>query len=98
HVLIGCALALLVALLLFAALWRSLTRALRRLTVVARAAAEGDLSKDINIACRRDELGELGRAFVAMGEHQREQVAVAERVAAGDLTTTIVPASEADAL
>jgi len=41
-----CALALLAALILFAALWRSLVRALRRLTVVARAAAEGDLSKD----------------------------------------------------
>jgi methyl-accepting chemotaxis protein len=97
RVLTGCAIALLAALILFAALWRSLVRALHRLTVVARAAAEGDLSKDAHLA-RRDELGELGRAFVAMGEHQREQVAVAERVAAGDLTTTIVPASERDAL
>ncbi|WCB94821.1 hypothetical protein DSM104299_03560 [Baekduia alba] len=96
-VLVGGALALLVALLLFAALWRSLVRALRRLTVVARAAAEGDLSKDAHLR-RRDELGELGRAFVAMGAHQREQVAVAERVAGGDLTTTIVPASDRDAL
>jgi methyl-accepting chemotaxis protein len=97
RVLIGCVIALLAALLLFAALWRSLVRALHRLTVVARAAAMGDLSRDAHLA-RRDELGELGRAFVAMGEHQREQVAVAERVAAGDLTTTIVPASERDAL
>jgi methyl-accepting chemotaxis protein len=97
NVLIGCAIALLVALILFATLWRSLTRALRRLTVVARAAAAGDLSKDAHLA-RRDELGDLGRAFVAMGEHQREQVAVAERVAAGDLATPIVPASDSDAL
>ncbi|HWH95188.1 MAG TPA: HAMP domain-containing protein, partial [Baekduia sp.] len=97
RVLIGCALALLVALILFAALWRSLVRALRRLTVVARAAAEGDLSKDAHLA-RRDELGELGRAFVAMGEHQRAMVVMAERVAAGDLTTTVAPASDQDAL
>jgi methyl-accepting chemotaxis protein len=97
RVLIECALALLLSLILFAALWRSLVRALRRLTVVARAAAEGDLSKDGRLD-RRDELGELGRAFVAMGTHQREQVAVAERVAGGDLTTTIVPASDRDAL
>jgi methyl-accepting chemotaxis protein len=97
RVLIGCAAALLVGLLLFAALWRSLVRALGRLTVVARAAADGDLSKDAHLA-RRDELGELGRAFVAMGEHQREMVDMAERVAGGDLTTAIEPASERDAL
>lgn len=96
-VLVKCALALLLALFLFAALWRSLVRALHRLTVVARAAAEGDLSEDVRLE-RRDELGELARAFVAMGAHQREQVAVAERVAGGDLTTTIVPASDRDAL
>jgi methyl-accepting chemotaxis protein len=97
RVLLQCALALLLALLLFAALWRSLVRALHRLTVVARSAAEGDLSKDAHLA-RRDELGDLGRAFVAMGEHQREIVAMAERVAAGDLTTPVQPASDRDAL
>jgi methyl-accepting chemotaxis protein len=97
RVLMQCALALLVALLLFAALWRSLTRALRRLTVVARAAAQGDLSKDARLH-RRDELGALGDAFTAMGEHQREMVDLAERVAAGDLTTTVTPAGEHDAL
>jgi methyl-accepting chemotaxis protein len=97
RVLVGCALALLVALLLFATLWRSLTRGLRRLTVVARAAAEGDLSKDARLG-RRDELGTLGDAFIAMGEHQREMVALAERVAGGDLTTTVQPKSERDAL
>jgi methyl-accepting chemotaxis protein len=97
RVLLECAAAVLLALLLFAALWHSLTRALRRLTVVARAAAEGDLSKDAHLD-RRDELGELGRAFVAMGEHQRDMVAMAERVAGGDLTTSIEPASERDAL
>ncbi|WP_445149986.1 methyl-accepting chemotaxis protein [Baekduia sp. Peel2402] len=97
RVLIQCALALLVALILFATLWRSLTRALRRLTVVARAAAEGDLSKDAHLG-RRDELGTLGDAFIAMGEHQREMVDLAERVAAGDLTTTVTPKSEHDAL
>jgi methyl-accepting chemotaxis protein len=96
-VLLGCAVALLVALLIFATLWRSLTRALRRLTVVARAAAEGDLSKDAHLA-RRDELGVLGQAFVALGAHQRKMVDLAERVAGGDLTTTVEPASEHDAL
>jgi methyl-accepting chemotaxis protein len=97
RVLAQCAVALLVALLLFAALWRSLTRALRRLTVVARAAAQGDLSKDARLH-RRDELGTLGDAFVEMGEHQRQMVALAERVAGGDLTTTVTPAGERDAL
>jgi methyl-accepting chemotaxis protein len=97
RVLLQCAAALLVALLLFATLWRSLTRALRRLTVVARAAAQGDLSKDARLG-RRDELGTLGDAFTAMGEHQREMVALAERVAGGDLTTTVAPKSEHDAL
>ncbi|HMJ35811.1 MAG TPA: HAMP domain-containing methyl-accepting chemotaxis protein [Baekduia sp.] len=97
RVAILCAVALALALLLFAALWRGLVRSLHRLTVVARAAAEGDLSKDARLN-RRDELGDLGRAFVAMGEHQREMVATAERVAAGDLTTPVRPASEHDAL
>jgi methyl-accepting chemotaxis protein len=97
RVLIGCVVALLLALLIFAALWRSLTRALRRLTVVARAAAAGDLSMDAHLD-RRDELGVLGQAFVELGEHQREMVDLAERVAAGDLTTTIEPVSRHDAL
>jgi len=97
RVLAGCALALLLALALFGAVYRSLVTALHRLTVVARAAADGDLSKDAHLD-RRDELGDLGRAFVAMGEHQRDQVAMAERVAAGDLTTPIRPSSDRDAL
>ena len=97
RVLLACALTLVLALILFAALWRSLVGALGRLTVVARAAAEGDLSEDAHLD-RGDELGELGRAFAAMGEHQREMVAMAERVAGGDLTTAVQPASERDAL
>jgi methyl-accepting chemotaxis protein len=91
------ALALALALILFAAQWRSLVRGLKRLTRVARAASEGDLSHDVRLA-RRDELGDLASAFVAMGEHQRNMVAVAQRVAGGDLTTPVQPASERDAL
>jgi methyl-accepting chemotaxis protein len=97
RVLASCAAALLLALLLFGAVYRSLVRALHRLTVVARAAADGDLTKDAHLN-RRDELGDLGRAFAAMGEHQRDQVAMAERVAAGDLTTPIRPSGDRDAL
>ena len=97
RVLIQCAAALFVALLLFAGLWHGMVTALKRLTAVARAAAEGDLSHEAELQ-RRDELGELGRAFTAMGEHQREMVAIAERVAAGDLATPVRPASENDAL
>ncbi|MDX6714368.1 MAG: methyl-accepting chemotaxis protein [Baekduia sp.] len=97
RVLLLCAVALALALLLFAAVWHGLTRSLGRLTVVARAAAEGDLSQRADLD-RRDELGDLGRAFVAMGEHQRAMVATAERVAAGDLASPVRPASERDAL
>jgi methyl-accepting chemotaxis protein len=97
RVLAQCAAAVLFALLLFAALWHGMVTALARLTAVARAVAEGDLSHATDLD-RRDELGELGRAFGAMGEHQREMVAMAERVASGDLTTPVRPASERDAL
>ena len=97
RVLLLCAAALALALLLFAAVWHGLKRSLRRLTVVARAAADGDLSQRADLD-RRDELGELGRAFVAMGEHQRAMVAAAERVASGDLASPVRPASERDAL
>jgi len=97
RILVQCAVALALALALFAALWHGLVSALRRLTGVARAAAEGDLSQSPPID-RRDELGELGRAFAAMGEHQRAMVGVAERVAGGDLSTPVQPASDRDAL
>jgi len=96
-VMVKSAFVLLLALIVFLALWHGLASGLRELTGVARAAAEGDLEV-ANEMDRRDELGDLAQAFADMATHQREMVAMAQRVAGGDLTSPVVPASDRDAL
>ncbi len=96
-VMIRSAFVLLIALIVFLALWHGMQVALRQLTGVAEAAAEGDLSGTTEMD-RRDEFGDLADAFTAMAAHQREMVAMAQRVADGDLTSPVVPASDRDTL
>ena len=82
---------------LFAALLVSLTGAVRAMVRVAEGIAEGDLEQEIE-AEGRDELSALARAFARMIAYLRNAADGAERIARGDLTQRVEPASERDAL
>jgi len=82
------------AVLLFA---RSFAAALRRVTVAAQGLAQGDLDHSILLGSR-DELGDMAAAFQDMVRHQQRMAVVATRIAAGDLSSEVVPASTRDVL
>ena len=81
-------------------LWltRNITRPLREATMVAQRMAVGDLTLDVHIQPRTDEIGILQTAFVQMAGFQRDMAAVAERISAGDLSVQIEAHSEKDLL
>jgi methyl-accepting chemotaxis protein len=62
----------------------------------ATRAATGDLEHSIAFDDRGDELGELSRSMNGMYGYLRSMVEVADRMAAGDLTTDVKPRSDAD--
>lgn len=76
---------------------RALTSQLKTLLFAARGLAAGDVDQTIT-AKSRDEIGQVSEAFVQMIAYQQEMAAVTARVAAGDLTVTLEPKGEKDAL
>lgn len=76
---------------------RSIRRPLADMQRVAEAIAQGDLEQSIDVQ-GTDEIGTMAAAFARVIEYLRRLAGAAERVAAGDLTTTVEPASERDAL
>ncbi|HVA89232.1 MAG TPA: methyl-accepting chemotaxis protein, partial [Chloroflexota bacterium] len=72
------------------------------ITALKRAAARlavGDLEVESLLPAVSDnEIGQLSTSFRAMVEHQREMTDTAERIASGDLSQSVSPKSEADAL
>jgi methyl-accepting chemotaxis protein len=73
------------------------SKPIRRLTEVATAIAQGDLSHQVQII-RQDEIGKLATAFNQMITYQQEMANVANRLAQGDLTTIITPKGNQDVL
>jgi methyl-accepting chemotaxis protein len=57
-----------------------------------------DLAERTRIKARKDEMGELGRAFASLVAYFQEMAAAAQRLAEGDLTTEVRPKGEADVL
>ncbi len=89
--------AVLVALVLAYVISRALVSGIRELLTAAGGIAEGDVDQDVHVRSG-DELGETASAFRRMIAYLREMAAAAERIAAGDLTVAVTPASERDAL
>jgi len=77
---------------------RNISTPLREVSNVAEKIASGDLTSDVSIDTRRDEVGVLARAFAQMTQSLRETARAAERIAAGDLTVEMRPKSEKDVL
>jgi methyl-accepting chemotaxis protein len=78
----------------------SITEPLSKLMTVAHKIGNtGDLDHNIEIDTeRQDEIGELGRTFVAMVKYLKEMAGVSEAIAAGDLMVDVQPRSKQDTL
>jgi methyl-accepting chemotaxis protein len=76
---------------------RVLTRSLHEAAIAAAGLAGGDIDQRITVQTR-DEVGQVAAAFRQMIAYQTEMAALAHAIAAGDLTHTVTPRSERDAL
>ncbi len=77
---------------------RNISRPLNEITKIATRISEGDLNVDLKVAKRDDEVGILSQNFKKMIDTLKEMAAVAQKIAAGDLTKSIAPQSEKDLL
>jgi methyl-accepting chemotaxis protein len=73
------------------------TSAVRQLLKAARGIAIGDVNQEVNVTSK-DELGETADAFKTMVDYLKDMAAAAGKIADGDLTVTVQPASPDDAL
>jgi methyl-accepting chemotaxis protein len=77
---------------------RHATRPLINLVGAAQKIAAGDMAVEVTKQTRRDEIGDLARAFTLMIQSLKEKAQVAEKIAASDLTVKVTPLSDADTL
>jgi methyl-accepting chemotaxis protein len=77
---------------------RNIAGPLGNLTGVAERITVGDLGSAVTVDERSDEVGVLARAFERMTGSLRKTAAAAERIAAGDLRTSLQPQSAEDVL
>ncbi|MCX5822609.1 MAG: methyl-accepting chemotaxis protein [Deltaproteobacteria bacterium] len=89
---------LILASLLFFFFARSLTRPLIDLVGSAEKIAAGDLAAEVTKQTRRDEIGDLARAFTGMIRSLKDKAQIAQKIAGGDLTVEATSLSDADAL
>ena len=97
-ILIGVTLSSLI-LAIIAALWLalSITKGLRQITILASAVSIGDLNKTVERSSN-DEIKDLINTVNVMTANLRGSAAIADSVAAGDLTVEVKPLSDKDAL
>jgi methyl-accepting chemotaxis protein len=77
---------------------RNIARPLQDLTTIADQIAGGDLSGNIPVTGRRDEVGVLAQMFRRMNESLQGMAGTAERIADGDLRSNVQPQSSKDML
>jgi len=77
---------------------RNIAGPLKNLTGVAERITAGDLSSDVTVNERSDEVGALARAFERMTRSLRTMAGAAEQIAAGDLRAGLQPQSPNDVL
>jgi len=79
------------------AIIRSIVRPLGKLKTAARAIADGDVDHEVGVS-GRDEIGQLGEAFVEMSTYLQEMAHAADQIAAGHLDVDVRMRSERDRL
>ncbi|WP_282563030.1 methyl-accepting chemotaxis protein [Tahibacter amnicola] len=89
-------LAFLVATLVAAYMMRDIVQALRQVVGTATKIATGDLTALADVDRRKDEIGELTKAFDLMVTSLREKVLLVEDIADGNLTGTVTTQSTHD--
>lgn len=77
---------------------RAIAQPLGQLTRWADRIAAGDLMAEPSLEDRRDEVGDLSKAFGRMGDYLRELAERAEQIAQGNLTVVVTPRSDQDVL
>ncbi len=77
---------------------RTIAQPLNEVTRVAARISEGDLNVEFVVTDRSDEVGILSQAFNKMINVLKQTAEAAKKIAAGDLTGTIIPQSEKDVL
>ncbi|MBA4383528.1 MAG: hypothetical protein C0410_02210 [Anaerolinea sp.] len=83
---------------------RSITTPLELVAYEAASVAEGNVNSDIDeknrdkVRKRKDEIGNIGKAFDSVTEYLRNMGEAANRIAQKDLSVTITPHSEKDTL
>lgn len=75
-----------------------IARPLAEIKNAAERIASGDLAVAVDEIDRRDEVGDLMKAFSSMVVYLRNMASVSRQIAGGDLTATIAPVSEKDVL
>lgn len=93
-ILFACLLVVLAGLLLT----RHISRPLKDITVIAEQIAAGDLSIDLALNHRTDEVGALMRAFTRMVHSLQDMAGTATQIAAGNLMMQVKPQSDKDTL
>ncbi|MGD0341469.1 MAG: CHASE3 domain-containing protein [Bacteroidales bacterium] len=77
---------------------RNISRPLNEITKIATRIGEGDLDVELPVVERKDEVGILLQNFSSMIEALKRMANAAQKIAAGDITGSIVPQSEKDIL
>ncbi len=77
-------------------LTRSISGPLRQMSDGTRRIAAGDLTVDVPLVGRKDEIGALAQSFAVMVQSLRGTAEVAGKIAQGDLTARVEPRSDDD--
>ncbi|EME69551.1 sensory transducer protein [Paramagnetospirillum caucaseum] len=92
------AIGLLAAIALAVMIVRSITVSIATMVKALGAVAERRMSTVIEGQTRKDEIGEMARALHTVNENQRDIAGIADQLAGGDLTVTVTPLCDEDAL
>ncbi len=77
---------------------RNIGRPIGKVSAAAQALAVGDLTVNLSLNSRRDEVGVLSQSFLYMTDSLRKLTAAVEKIAGGDLTVDYQPRSDRDVL
>lgn len=79
-------------------LTRLIAHPLDTMAAIANRIAEGDITDTSGIDVRSDEVGKLAQAFALMTTYLRDNAAIADRIASGNLGVSVQPRSSRDVL
>lgn len=71
---------------------------IRKLSMIAKLIATGDLTGKVSKTDRKDEIGVLNESFNLMQQYMREKVTQANQIAKGDLNIEVKPISNKDTM